>query len=496
MTASTSRADQRRRARLVQRELRWVRTSDQDIVDSAVTTWYMVALTVVLFAAMAASLLRGLGVAWGGEARESTATLVAAVFPVALVGAIWWAAAIAGPLGASSAKRTWLFAGPVDRAVLLRSRIAWMGAGAWSAGAVTTGLATAATIAEESFGGWAARTAAGAGLSMWIMAMAGWRQTVNPTSAGADRRSRFGVTLLGVTSLLAALTAAGVKLPKLVGVSTAVIAVAAVGITAAGVFSLALVARRADRLPISDIARGGDLTDAAEASAAMLDASAVWAVTTRRSLARRGRRRSRGMWTSGVMVLAVADARRVSRRWEPWLAVGGMLPWLWLLLPASASGAGLFVAGVVVVSATMPYGAGLRAWTRSTGLRRSLPGSIQRVALALLVIPMMMATALSVAVVVASHLSGWSVLLLVGAATVGVSHTAPAPDMADVGALVSTPAGAVPVGVVKRVMRGVVRPGLVLMPGLMASGPTTFLGATLGVMIAGYFVERDIAALS
>ncbi|WP_116114032.1 DUF6297 family protein [Austwickia chelonae] len=492
--------EERRRARTVLRELRWRRTSDQKFTDSAANTGYMLVLAALVFASMAAGLLRGSSLALENTLRSDVAALLPMILPVALAGAALWAAATAGPLGAPSAERTWLFAAPADRGVLLRSRVVSTGVLAWFVGAVLTGIAAAAAGAESTLSDWTARTTAGAGLTLWVVAAAAWRQTASPTTTAADRTSLFGTSLLVAATLaataLAALPTIGLAPPTPPSTDTTVIALTAAAVTSAGTVTLLLVARQAHRLPMSEIARGGDFTDATEQSMAMLDSAAVLQATARRNLARHGRRRSRTLTGHGLWALVAADARRVPRRPGPLLAATCTLPWLWLFTPAQGSWAGLLLAALVVIPTSTPYAAGLRAWVRSTGLRRSLPGTNRSLALAFLVVPAVVATAVAAVAQTAAHLSVWSTPLLVGAALVAMTHTASAPDLADVGLVVSTPAGALPVGVVKRVLRGSSLPALVLAPGLVMPGPMMMVAAAVGVLIAGFCLWQDLSQIS
>uniref|UniRef100_UPI0013E92F2A DUF6297 family protein n=1 Tax=Cellulomonas endophytica TaxID=2494735 RepID=UPI0013E92F2A len=309
-------------------------------------------------------------------------------------------------------------------------------------------------------------------------------------TAGAGRRptARAGSALLVAAPLVAlAAVLADVRLSTLPAPAWPVLAGLALVV---GALAL-LVDRRLDRLPGRSVRESGSLTSQAVGAVVSLDSRELGRVLTDGGTPARRRRWTRFRTARGpATALVTADlvVLRRSPRHLLQLAVTAAVPPLVALVPQLSGTAGtvlaLVGAGLLATSAT---GEGARRAEMAPVLDRLLPLAAGRVRALRLVVPALVLLPWALVAfgglgLVLGDPGPW---LLLGAATTPVWAAAavrgayrPSPDWG--GALVATPAGALPTGVASVVARG---PDVVLV-GLLPVLVTLLLGTVHPAAVA------------
>ncbi|WP_181313238.1 DUF6297 family protein [Nocardioides campestrisoli] len=385
------------------------------------------------------------------------------------LGALLLALGAAGPVSAERATARWLLTTTADRAVLLRGPFgAAVTGGAF--GGVVVGLLAA--MAAQGGGLEPAPLAAGAALGAVVGALVPLAllpaQTARPWGRAPGTLPAGVLGGVGL-ALLSWVLLGGAGLPE----SPALTAdrVVAAAWVAAGVLALVLVAglaltlRTAGRLAeLSDaqLARGREVVDAVADSALMLDASALTGLQRRRADQRRGRHPSRPLHGRGGFAFLVADARQVRRRWRSVAVTFLAVPFVLVAGEGFGYGAAILAATAVVAWAGRQAGAGLRTWLGSRGLRRSVRSAPWTVTLALTAAPTLACALVAVPAVLLVDGPWWGGVHLAVAGLAATMRAADPPPV-ELGAVISTPAGALPTGLIFSVLHG---PDLALLLGL------------------------------
>lgn len=453
---------------------------------------YILILTVVLLFAMGFSGMRGLFTPTCAACAPVLRSALGVGIASAASGGIVLLSGLLGPLGLGRARLLFLGHAPADRAVVVRGPLRATVLGSSLAGVLAGGAIALATLEAR------AGTAPLVIVSAFIGGLVGAAlvllpAVVQPRRGASAATVRIGGTLLGLGSLTLVLAVHPVSTtlfaPAPLTRSGALSGALLPGLAAGALLVAALTLTLARRVPDSarkvravELARGGDVAEAVLSSTLSLDLGATEALAERRSLARRGRFRSRRLGVRGPWALARTDVRRVLRAPLPLLVAATCVP-----IPAVvASLLGATTATVVALLLAVAIGnataSGLRTWTRSTALQRGLPLGRVAVRLAFLLAPACVVTLWSVAAFALSGLDGslWSVLNL--GVYAAVLRCAGPSTMAEAASMVAvTPMGAMPVGVISSLLRG---PDIAALPLALA-----LLGEpTLGVLSAGLFL--------
>lgn len=465
---------------------------------------YILVLAVVVFFAMGLSGMRGLFT----PTCAACAPVLRCALGVGIAGAsgggILLLSGLLGPVGLGRARRSFLGQAPADRAVVVRGQLEATVLGSSLAG-VLAGAAVALAILEASAG-----TAPLVIMSAFIGGLLGavlvlLAAVLQPRRGASAAMVRIGGVLLGLGSLTLVLAVHPVStalfpstlFPSTISRPGALSGAILPALAASALLVAALALTLGRRVPDSirmvravDLARGGDVAEAVLSSVLSLDLGAAEALAERRSLARRGRFRSRRLGGNGPWALACTDLRRVLRAPLPLLVAATCVP-----IPAvAASLLGAITATVVALLLAVAIGnataSGLRTWTRSTALQRGLPLGRVAVRLALLLAPACTVTLWSAAAFALAGLDGsvWSVLTIGVYAAVlrcaGPSRMAEAASMVAV-----TPMGAVPVGVIASLVRG---PDIAAIPLVLAVTGEPNLGAlAAGLCVCWQLISRS-----
>ena len=451
---------------------------------------YVAALAAVMVGAMGVNVVLGLR-GMGDAACVGTCGVLRPLLPWLCVPAVaalaLGLARLLGPISCSPAVSSWLLGAPVDRGELLRP--------VWRrlvlAAAVGPVLLLAAPALLGGLGVTGVLTLAMASSAVGLVGV-----TAAACSQVREHRLAQWLTwaVVGTVVVLGALVAGGAltrvpSVPTCVGVALAVLALAVAAALAWRVRQLlALVPER--------VLRGADRLPAALSGAlGALDLGLLYDVLLARRWGRGARVRSLTGGPGGWWALVHRDLLRARRTPQPLVLLAGLavLPYL-----AAQLGAGravvlvTVVAGVVVGPALC---AGLRVVVRTEGLARMLPFSRQAVLAAHALVPAgallayglvssgaLVGTMPTAEAVVVGAASGFSAL----AASIRWVVARP-PDYDQ--PMVSTPAGAVPPGVVASVVRGFDVAALTAFP-LVLGGLGIVLSAALSLAVIWWVLGR------
>ncbi|GAB7037412.1 MULTISPECIES: DUF6297 family protein [Catenuloplanes] len=427
--------------------------------DDFLTDLYLLALLAALYGWAFVDMSRdflGSALVRAGDPAEQRWLVAAAVLTAAGFG--WAGLRVLGPVFVGPALQSWVASAPIDRRRLLLPRFAGLLTGA-SAVVALLGflfgvLSRIAADAPALEAGIVDATLLGAAIGL----LAGAAAVV----AQGARRARWAVelpgrVLIGAGALVAGTVVVlhfgpGTPMPRPDGtVPLAVPALVFVAAATAVVFAVRAL-RRLDRATTTT---GAQFASRAAAAAVMLDPTLIADLLEARRWRALGRVRSR-RFRSGPRwwALTQAELRRAVRR------RGALLGWAALVLVQYA--VALAVPGLAgpaqVLTAFLAgdrLAGGLRAITRSPGLRRALGGGDTGLKLAHLAGPALAAALfLLVTAPVAGGRPAWAdaVLLLGVGAAVYRSGTRPA--LVYDGPVVETPFGLIPVDLLRQLWRG------------------------------------------
>ncbi|MEU7614824.1 DUF6297 family protein [Micromonospora rifamycinica] len=367
-------------------------------------------------------------------------------------GLAWWGLRLIGPLLVTPATQTWLVSSPVDRRAWLLPRFLGL------AGGITVGAGLLAFAAAFAGGadhpadlGWAALAGVTCGATATGWAVVAQSARATPRWAGLP-----AVGLPAVAATIAVLVvlghAAGWSLPVPPVPLTAVVGLALLPVAVA---STVRAHRRLGRVDRAALTTGAQFANAATTAAVLLDPSLLAALVEGRRWRSVGLVRGRRFRAVGrFLVLLQAEVRRLSRR------RGALVGWAGALLTMYAVAVALpSIAGpahvVLAYLATGRLTGGLRAVSRSPGLRRSLGGTDAVLRLAHLVVPAVGAVLWYVATLPALRPVPVPLdAVLLPGVVVAAFWAGTRPPMRYGGAMVNTPFAMVPVDLVRQVSRG------------------------------------------
>ncbi|GGM32299.1 DUF6297 family protein [Micromonospora yangpuensis] len=372
---------------------------------------------------------------------------------LAVAGLGWQGLRALGPVLVTPATQAWAVSAPVDRRAWLLPRAGLLiglaaGAGALlgaALGAVGTALVDRADLGLAALAG-AACGAAGVGLSIVAQGSLPGRRWPRLLGTGATVAGALGA----VTVVVAHFTGLGLVRPS-VPVAGLVVVVA----LPLAVLTGALALRALPRVDRASLTTGAQFANAAATAAVLLDPSLLFGLVESRRWRGVGRVRSRRFLAGRRWwVLLQAEARRLRRH------PSAPTAWVALVLLQYAVAVAVPVAAgtAQVVGAFLAAGrlaGGLRAVSRSPGLRRVLGGDDTAVRLVHLVWPAVGAALWWVVTLpVGGAQPGWLTVVLVLGVVAGAYRAATKPPMSYDTAMVDTPFGMIPVGLLSQLLRG------------------------------------------
>ncbi|GAA2729114.1 DUF6297 family protein [Cellulomonas aerilata] len=437
----------------------------------------------------------------GGRAAGPEVSLptLGALVVLALVGTVVSLAGRLGPVGVGGAEATWWLTLPVGRRALLRPAAVRLPLAAGAVGAVVLpvldlAVHEAGRPAPERVLAVAAAGALGAAA---LVLAAGVGQTF-----GASRRriAAAGDVLVALAPALAVGAAVtGVSLPPAPTPDAGVLAGLGVVVVAASV----ALDRRLDRIPARALRESGSVAGQAVGAVVSLDSRELGRALGEGIPARRRRRSARlRPVRSAAAALVTADALLLLRsgRHLAQLAGAACVPAAVLSVPHLRTPVvvlpALLAAGYV---ATLATAEGARRAEMAPVVDRLLPIGARRVRWLRMVVPgvaiaLWSVPAFTPLVLLGAQVPEWVVLGLLAApvwagAAVRAAYR-PAPDWG--GPLVSTPAGALPIGAASVLSRG---PDVVVL-GLVPVLVAVALGTVVpGVLVAQALVSALVAAV-
>ncbi|MEV0940915.1 DUF6297 family protein [Micromonospora wenchangensis] len=422
-------------------------------LGEVLTDAYVVVLFVALYGWFAVAAIRDhLAAPQVARTDPGDRYWIAVAAVTAGAGLVWWGLRLTGPLLVTPAAHAWLVSSPVDRRAWLLPRFGGLvGGGTIGVGLLAVAAAYAGGLDRPADLAWAAL----AGLTGGATAT-GWAvvaQGTAPTPRWA-RLPAVGLPAVGATiAVLVVLGhATGWPLPLPPVPLTPVVGLVLLPV------ALASIVRAYRRLPQVDraaLTTGAQFANAATTAAVLLDPSLLAALVESRRWRAVGLVRGRPLRAGGrFAVLLQAEVRRLARR------RGALVGWAGALLAMYAVAVALpSIAGpahlVLAYLSTGRLTGGLRAVSRSAGLRRSLGGSDTLLRLTHLVVPGVGATVWYLATLPALRPVpvALDAVLLLGVVTAAF-WAGTRPPMRYGGAMVSTPFAMVPVDLVRQVLRG------------------------------------------
>lgn len=421
---------------------------------------------------------------------------LAALAVLGLVGVLLSLAGRLGPVGVGGAEATWWLSLPVDRRGLLRPAATRLPLLAGAVSAVLLALLELGLPAQASQPlGRALRVGAVGGLGATLLVLlAGLGQ-----SLGAVRRriASVGNVLIALVPLLALAGAyLNWRLDTVPAPAPALIPALAVGVLGAAV----ALDRRLARIPARDLRDSGSVASQAVGAVVSLDSRELGRALTDGAAPTRRRHLARFGWVRSAETALVAADLTVFRRSPRHVlqvvaaaAVPAVVVGVHQLANPGVLAASFVVSGYVAMVATAE---GCRRAEMSPILDRLLPLAAGRVRALRMIVPgaVMLGWSLAAFAAVAKlqgGLSGWLVLAAlstpVWAGAAVRSAYRPSPDWS--GPLVSTPAGALPVGIGGVLARG---PDVVVL-GLVPTGVAIVLGFVTTPVLLGQVVTSVIA---
>lgn len=478
--ASEYEADERQ-LRLLMRD--WRRGRATRNLRQAMSDAYVMLFAIVMIGAMLLNVLvRAQQTA--GECGTAACTSARGLLPwAALFGVLGGALALCrmfGPVLASAAEGFWLMDAPIERARLLRGRLALALVLAVAAGGVLGGLVAALTGSP------------GVDVLAWVLATAlGTAGVVAFAAAeqGAERgwlvRILQGLAWLAavVTMLAVVATATGRRVLHLSGTLTLELAglVALLGAVLL-VLGFVLARTRLNRIRRARLLSGGSLAAGMQGAMFALDFGLMRDILVEREAMARGSVRPTRGRGQGTSALVWRDAQRLVRFPRPLLLLLASV-----LVPYSVQALGLgalnvAISALVLLAALIPLFGSLRVLSRTKGLARCLPMSTAEVRTAVTIVPSVLALLWCVAVTPAFMGVGTPVrrglaegamiaLVCTAAGLVGAVRWVSAKPADYSAPMVSTSAGALPPGLAANLIRGFDMVALITLPVIFSLSP-------------------------
>ena len=334
---------------------------------------YVIVLFVGMYGWFAISASRDLLVSpTVGRADPGVRWWLAVAALLAGAGLAWRGLRALGPLLVTPATQSWVTSAPVDRRAWLAPRfvLLLLGAAAGTA-ALGVGLAALGGVDDPAALGWAAAAGAGwgaAALALSVVAQSSRAGRRWPALAGAAPLVAAAV----ITALVVLVGRLGDGLPRPAATPTVALAALALPLAVVGTI---LAVRALPRVDRATLTTGAQFANAAATATILLDPSMLASLVESRRWRRVGRVRSRRFLPGpGWWALLQADVRRLRRHPNAvliWAVLIGVQYAAALALPGLAGAAQV----VFAYLATDRLTGGLRAVSRSPGLRRALGGS-------------------------------------------------------------------------------------------------------------------------
>jgi hypothetical protein len=408
-------------------------------------------MIVLLIAVYGAAFARGASryVDRGGVLSDAHAAnwWLAAAGTLALAGLAWRALRLVGPLLATPAAQAWCLATPVDRRGWLSAPLT----GLLLAGALGgAGLAVAAGLLA-GLSGYLALLVTGAGAGAAVISCGVLLQSWQQSRLRPIEWAPAAIGFAGAAVVLA-LHARAVSLP-VPAVPGRWVALGMVLVAAVLVTSAVLGLRRVDRMALGT---GAPVAGAAASAAMFMDPDLLFGVLETRRWRAVGRVRRWRWWPGGrSWLLLQADLRRQLRRPGGLAVWAGLLviPYALAVLAPPLAGPGRLLAGYL---AGNRLAAGLRTVRESPALRRVLGGTDLDLSLIHLAVPALgLAVWWSLSAAV-HQAPGYPVQVIFPLGLLGaVYRSASRPPRSYDRAVVETPFGLIPLGLLRQLVRGI-----------------------------------------
>jgi hypothetical protein len=458
--------------RQIRRRMRGLRRAHHTgSLADVLTDAYIIVLIVAFYGWGAVSgVRRFLASPAGQQSDASVRYWIAVAAGIAAAGLVWQGLRAVGPLFVTPAAQTWVFSSPVDRRDLLLPRFSALILGA------------AATIGVF---GLAAGFAGGADRAADLAWLTGAGLVLGATGAGlgvlaqAARRDPPWARLLGpglvIGGFAVALTViaahacppdielcGGVALPR---PSAPLAGATALVMVPVAVVATILAGRALARVDRASLTAGAGLASAATSAAVMLEPSILTSLVESRRWRSvglvRGRplpggRPGRRWWSrrsQRFRVLVRADLRRRLRdrtALRVWAALALVMYAVAVALPAVEGSAHVILAYLAAGRLT----GGLRAISRSAGLRRSLGGSNLELHLAHLVVPAIGTAVWYLATLPIIRPFGLIDVVLIIGLVLAAYRSATKPPLRYGGVAVDTPFGMISLDLIRQIFRG------------------------------------------
>lgn len=373
-----------------------------------------------------------------------------------LVGVLWFAGLFSacmtiGPASAEPAARTWVVSSPSDRAAALFPRSAKLAAACAGVGGVG-GLIIAYCIDPH---GPSALTLTGITTSGVLTGFA-THQLALAAQATFTRKRNLRKASATVALLACATIAATAPMPWRKPAATtltwALVTLASLAI----VFAIATIGWSRHwlrRVRLVDLIDGGDIALAVAGSVATFDSTPLELRDERRALSRRARYRSARRLGNVYLDLAVRDVLDLPRRIN--VATRLLLIFaVWALAAIFGAQATIICGAWLSYSAAVAASVRLRRWLGSSAIWLAFPQPPQRVSSCLSVSGLIVATGVAALCTIGSQVPVSFALTAGPAAIAALVRRCYRPPMA-AGPLMSTPAGALPVGLLVSTCYGI-----------------------------------------
>lgn len=356
-------------------------------LSEALSRGYIVLFAVVMFGAMIANVVVTAQVSVS-SCDGTTCVSARTVLPWA---AVAFAVAIAlfmsrlfGPVVASAAEGFWLMDAPVRRGRLLGKRLFAVVIVVTLVGAALAALVTALSgAAPAAIGMWTAASGLAAGASV---AFAAAQQSNHDNRLVRVAGGLFALVSLAAMLLVVGVAAEWVEPPAVEDKSFLIALIVAVAGLVIGVLSVIIARVRLDRLRRQRLTSGGSLVSGLSGAMYALDLGLLNDILTERRFTEMGNVRVKKSAGTGLTAVVLRDLLRLVRSPQPLLlfVVSIVVPYVLDSLGLSAIAAPL--SAIALMAAVLPLLGGLRVFSRSGGMARSLPfspGQIKRASIGL-----------------------------------------------------------------------------------------------------------------
>lgn len=427
---------------------------------------YIAIFAILMFGAMLANVVVTAQVSVS-ECTAATCLSARTILPWA---AVAFAVAVAlfmsrlfGPVVASAAEGFWLMDAPVRRGRLLSRRLYAVVAVVTVIGAALAALVTTLSgSSPAAIGAWAAAAGLAAGASV---AFAASQQSNHDNRLVRVLGGLFAFVALAAMLLVVAIAADRIDPPAIEDRSLLIALVIAGAGLVIGVLALVGARLRLDRLPRRRLTSGGSLVSGLSGAMYALDLGLMNDILNERRFAEMGNVRVKRSGGVGLTAVVLRDLLRLVRSPQPLLlfVVSIMVPYVLDALGLSAIAAPL--SAIALFGAVIPLLGGLRVFTRSGGMARSLPFNPGQIKRASIVLPAVLCIVWAFAVFPAYLGFGGEAQrtipeamvvseIVAAAGLLGAVRWTIAKPINFSAPMVATPSGALPPGMITNLFRG------------------------------------------